>query len=101
MPKHIYPLKPCPWCNHTPRFYMLFQAGKEPEKTWLPHIYCENFNCTVQPKAKYVPIRKKQKQAPDILKIKIERAISYWNENNPCVATEGIELDFIEISKQS
>lgn len=92
--KHIYPLKPCPWCKKTPRFYMMY------EETWLPHIYCANNDCKVQPKSKYVPIRKKQKIDLQTIKDKIEILIGYWNDNNPMIAHEGIELDYIEIIKE-
>ena len=86
--KHIYPLKPCPWCKETPKFFMGIL------QTWMPCIKCQNDACTVQPKSKYVPIRKKQKENPVILKEKIERVISRWNEDNPMVATEGFAIDF-------
>ena len=67
--------------------------------TWLPYIYCNTYNCFVKPKSKYIPIRNLQKENPIIIKTKIERLIDGWNKDNPMIATEGIELDFIEISK--
>ena len=76
---------------------MFLGMGDSKEQTWLPHVYCNNLYCTVQPKAKYVPIRKKQKFNPEIVKEKIGKAISHWNTGNPCTATEGIELDFQDI----
>ena len=98
MPKHIYPLKPCPWCKTTPKFYMMYRVGKKLEDTYLPEIYCENEDCKVHPRSKYVPIRKKQRFDKQIIKDKIERAIGYWNDGNPMIATEGIEIDFEEIA---
>jgi hypothetical protein len=93
--KNIYALKPCPWCGNTPRLYMDYDLI-----TWTPLIECVNYCCKVNPKSKYVPIRKKQKKDPNIIKRKLEKLISYWNDNNPCIAKEGIELDFDLISQE-
>src|SRR5271167_3430894 len=98
MPKHIYPLKPCPWCRKTPKFYMFLGAGGQKQETWLPEIHCSNYECSMVAKTKYIPIRKKQKKDPVVIKEKLERLIARWNDNNPLIATEGIELDFIEIA---
>jgi hypothetical protein len=94
MGKIIYPLKPCPWCRKTPVLYMFMGTDNKLEKTYLPVVKCNNLNCTVQPKTKSVPIRKNQRFDAKIIKIKIERLVAYWNENNPLVATEGFEIDF-------
>ena len=69
--------------------------------TWLPYIYCDNYYCNVQPKSKYVPIRKKQKQNPIIIQEKIEMVINKWNDNLETFWDEGIELDYDAFSKES
>lgn len=99
MVKHLYPIKPCPWCKKTPRFYMFLGHLNAPVETWLPEIQCRGEGCKVHPKSKYIPIRKKQKANPIIIKEKIEKVIAYWNDDNPMIATEGIELDFEKIVK--
>jgi len=93
--KYMYPLKICPWCKCTPELYMIYNL-----ETWLPEIRCKNTLCTVQPKTKYIPIRKIQKKDPNIIKSKIERLIDYWNNSNPMIAKEGIELDFNLIAQE-
>lgn len=92
---YVYGLKPCPWCKHTPTLHMLYDL-----ETWIPQIKCFNLSCRVQPFSKYVPIRKTQKSNPEIIKAKIEKVIGYWNDGNPYIAKEGIELNFGLISKQ-
>jgi len=92
---HIYPLKVCPWCQKTPQFNMFYSA-----ETWLPKIMCINKKCTVQPISKYIPIRKKQKKNPEIIKNKIEKAIDNWNSNNPMDAIQGIKLNFEDVAKE-
>jgi hypothetical protein len=91
----IYPLKPCPWCGKTPKLKMYYD-----EITWLPRIICFNRDCVMEVQTKYVPIRKSQKSNPEIIKRKLEKVISNWNENNPMVAFEGISLNFDEIAKE-
>jgi hypothetical protein len=91
----IYPLKPCPWCKYLPRFVMYYE-----DKTWLPHLWCNNSICNVQPKSKKVPIRKAQKKNKDTLRIKIEKAFFYWNHNNPIEATEGMIFDYDAILQE-
>lgn len=67
------------------------------DKVWLPEVRCENYECKVRPKAKYVPIRKKQKLNKEIIKIKFEMSIAYWNDGNLMAATEGFEVDYDSI----
>jgi hypothetical protein len=101
MVKHLYAIKPCPWCKKTPRFYMFLGHRNSPIETWLPEIQCRSDDCKVQPKSKYVAIRKNQKINSIIIKEKIEKAIANWNDNNPMIAIEGIELDFDKISSDT
>jgi hypothetical protein len=101
MSKTTYPLKPCPWCKTTPKFKMYYGVLNKPQETFLPEVYCENVSCKVNPKSKYVAIRKLQRFNPLILKNKIERAIENWNSGNEYQAKEGIQLDFEEIAKEA
>lgn len=100
MVKNLYEIKLCPWCKKTPRFYMFLGFKDKLKETWLPEIECVNSECKVRPKSKYVAIRKMQKKDANIIKIKIEKSIANWNDNNPMIAIEGIELDFDQISKE-
>lgn len=98
MPKHIYPLKLCPWCKKTPKFYMLMGTKESTEGTYCPYIKCENHECMVMPKTKHVPIRKGQRFDKEVLKIKLDKLIGFWNNDNPMPANEGIELDIEDIA---
>lgn len=90
--KLIYPIKACPWCNITGRFYLDMSND-----TWLAYVYCLNPCCTVAPKAKYVPIRKSQRLNYKIIKDKIEKCIENWNSGNLNFNNEGFEIDIYEI----
>lgn len=93
--KKQFPLKVCPWCGLTPRFIMHTPL----EETWIPRIECWNDNCSVQPKSKYVPIRKSQRANASIIKSKIEKVVDFWNSGDLFFKNEGFELDFEEISR--
>jgi hypothetical protein len=69
------------------------------ETTWLAFIECPSLACKVQPKAKYVPIRKKQKENPQIIREKVERCIKYWNDGLLDFKNEGFSLDYEQIVK--
>ncbi len=71
------------------------------DETWMPHFQCVNSTCNINPKSKYISIRKNQKKNPEVIKMKFERCISYWNNNNPTVAYEGILLNFTSISRKT
>ncbi len=89
--KEIIAIKPCPWCKKTPRFTMWLN-----KEIWLPHLECINSTCNVNPKSKYVPIRKRQKKSISIIEMKIKKCILNWNEFNPCEAYEALEFNFLE-----
>lgn len=91
--KSIIPLKRCPFCLQTPDFVMYLNFTE----TWLPHIACKNSSCKIQPKAKYVPIRKSQKKNEKIIEAKIRLAFDNWNSVCPQIAIEGKEFDFENI----
>ena len=91
--KKIYPLKCCPWCGCTPKFFMFTPL----DETWTPRIECKNHYCRVMPKTKFVPIRKKQRENAEILREKIERVIKFWNDGNLGFNNEGFELDYDKI----
>lgn len=93
--KAVYPIKTCPWCKALPKFVMNYN-----DDPWTPHFHCKNAECCVNPKSKYVPIRKKQKKDPEVIQMKIVESICYWNHNNPSEALQGMEFDFIKMSKQ-
>lgn len=95
--KKLYPLKKCPFCKKTPEFKMWYNISS----TWLPRVMCNNPRCFSNPSSKYVPIRKQQKNDPEILQMKIEKSISIWNDSLDTEATEGIILDFHDIAKNS
>ena len=80
---------------------MFIGTKSETNDTLLPDVHCKNFYCPVKPKCKYVPIRKQQRFNPIILKEKIEKVIGHWNDDNPMIATEGIELDFDDVAKNN
>jgi len=90
--KRTYPIKPCPWCKKTPKFHMYLS-----NPTWLPEFRCENSDCLVNPKSKYVPIRNTSKKNAESMRIRIEKMINRWNEHNPIEAYEGLIFDFEEI----
>ena len=69
------------------------------DETWTPHFKCWGDLCMVKPKSMYVAVRNSAKTDPMRFKEKIEKAISYWNDNNPMTAFEGVEFDFEEIIK--
>jgi len=94
---HTFALKPCPWCYKTPKFIMYYGWSGKLESTFLPHVYCDNLNCTVQPKAKHVPIRKNQRFCLPTLGDKIQRALHNWNNNLNTLAFEGVNLCFEDI----
>jgi hypothetical protein len=95
MTEVIYPLKSCPWCNKTANFHM----DCSPDQTWIPKILCKNSNCQVNPQTKYIPIRKKQRENPIIIKEKIERLIKIWNDGNLDFNNEGFKIDYEKIVK--
>lgn len=86
---------PCPWCKVTPKFCMDLDAI-----TWVPHLECINSLCNVQPKSKYVSIRKTSKTSPPMLLEKMKTLFGRWNNNNPVKAYEAMEFDFEEIVRK-
>jgi hypothetical protein len=93
--KKNYPLKACPWCGITPKFNMSTPL----DQTWLPIIQCNNPDCPVQPKTKYIPIRKKQRGDCLTMMIKIDKIVSRWNSGNLPYNNEGFRLDFELIAR--
>ena len=94
--KEIIACSCCPWCKKLPRFVMYRVDGQ----TWTPHLECDNSECGVKPKSKYVPIRKKQKYRAQDIGRKIHKMIAMWNENHPFRPIAGFEFDFEEVAKE-
>lgn len=93
-----YYLYCCPFCRKAPLLHMDYD-----EETWRPIIKCSNMSCNVNPKTKTKAIRKKQKTDREIIKTKIEKVISYWNDPLTLCRIRMdffIRLDFDLISKQ-
>lgn len=90
--KETIPVCPCPWCEVTPSFVMMINND-----TWTPHVACVNPKCSVQPKSKYISIRRAQRFDMDIIYVKIKTAMKNWNHNNPKKATVGFEFAWQEI----
>lgn len=67
------------------------------ENTFLPYVRCVFDKCKVNPKSKYISIRKEQRFNISSLHDKISRAIANWNDSNSMIATEGVKLNFSNI----
>lgn len=91
--KEIIPVSCCPWCKELPKFEMFFT-----DRTWLPVLHCKNEECSVNPKSKYVPIRKRQRYDAQELRVRINKMILLWNRENPFPPISGFEFDFEEIA---
>ena len=68
--------------------------------TWLLTISCQNLDCGIQPKTKYVPIRKGQRTCANSIKEKVSRVVDRWNEVDSLSKGEGFELSIERIIRE-
>jgi hypothetical protein len=89
----IYAIKACPWCKNPPSMCYLDLNSE----TWMPFLECRNTMCGVQPKSKYIPIRKGQKKVLSILMFKFKASIDNWNNGNPMNASWNISINYADM----
>jgi len=91
--KHKFICKPCPWCKITPKF-VLPHFRCTTDSTWLWHIQCYTSFCPVQPKGKYIAIRKTTKYDIEAQIKKVDKLVYLWNEGNMVPAYEKTIVEF-------
>ena len=89
-PPFLFPLAPCPWCRKTAQFDINYVAKSG--GTWLWTVRCDNTECLVQPRGKYVPIRKRQRFNVWTQVSKLKYIAQQWNADAPLKIIEQIQI---------
>ena len=94
----LFPLAPCPWCRKTAQFdinYVPKSGG-----TWLWTVGCDNTECLVRPRGKYVSIRKRQRFDVWTQVNKLQYIAQQWNADAPFKPREGIQIKNADMWQQ-
>lgn len=78
-----FSLKPCPWCNVTPVFWLPPNYFEEKEKGWLWFIGCENPDCSLRPKTPMRMVFSPLGKNNETMEQQMRTFLDCWNTGNP------------------